>query len=118
MSFWLPFLFSILGLLANDISLPPYCLSKGGNKRFFSDVISFKDGSGSLKVVLCVGTIDSSSGSCLLVLHLERYLGFGKLPLSELRFWGKLIVLSNLSYIFYLFSKSYFISIILGKHNS
>jgi hypothetical protein len=40
------------------------------------------------------------------------------LPLSELRFWGKLIVLSNLSYIFYLFSKSYFISIILGKHNS
>jgi len=77
MSFWLPFLFSILGFLA--IVMPLYTFSAGGSKMLFSDVIIFNEGVGSFTVVFGVWIIyDCGAGIILAVLHFDRYLGFGK----------------------------------------
>ena len=67
-------------------------LLEGGLNKFFSEVINFKEGKGNFTLDFVPLLTSVGSGSILLVLHFDSYLGRGRLALSCLRLGGNLMV--------------------------
>ena len=75
----------------------PFYFSEGRSK-FFSEVISFREGGGSLRLDF-TGLVSKFSRMIFEVFALVSYLGPGNLSLSCLRLVGNLMVFSILSSI-------------------
>ena len=94
-SFWLPFLFNTRGFRATHGPYSTMFFWLRGSKRFFSDVINFKDGRGNFTVDFEPLRFYSASGMTLAVLHFDSYFGFGKFWLRFFRLGGNLMVFSK-----------------------